>query len=383
MTQEQRIATLENKVKNLEMAVRALSSQKGVDVSTIMSMQPQPVPQQPYVQKPIVAQPIVTEQKPIVHEDKVIEKTAETSIVKTVEERPIDQKPSINPEKLAEWSRQQQAHTQQQTHQQERVQQWQQHQAQVQQQRQHKQTDTETFLGKKVFVILASVLAFVGVVLFAGAIIPYLTDTIKFLLMCIVSLGFTGFSYWYIKKKETSLSVGLLACSLGTVYITLFTGNLYFKVIPIILLYIALMLWLLVAFYCSRYKPLLFNIIGQLGILISLILCTGDAIIKHNGSYVLYAIIYVIVAEILYDVLFKKEGYLINTISMLLSVAIISYPIIYELSESNRNSFLPFDIDKMTISNMFSTFDGKLLSFLLLCCLFGYAIIKNIITHED
>ncbi|MBR5360584.1 MAG: hypothetical protein IK123_06815, partial [Lachnospiraceae bacterium] len=190
--------------------------------------------------------------------------------------------------------------------------------------------DIEAFIGKNIFAIIAAVLVFVGLIVFAAALIPYITDPIKFVLMCVVSLTLTGVGACLVNKKNTVLSISILACGLGTVYITLFVGNLYFKMINTVILYAALIIWILAIYYCSKYKDMVFNIIGQAGILISLILCMVPAFTEQEGAYVLYAMIFVAAAEILYDILFR-DGYLINTISMLISVSILSFPVIYDI----------------------------------------------------
>lgn len=328
MDLEQRVSELENKVSKLEMAVRALSSQQTNKQAPPYVANPKPVQARAVTTPPVRPTAVAMETKPNV---------AASQVTQRVQQQP---RPMTVPPK--------------------------------------KQSDMESFIGKNVFVLIASVLVFIGVVIFAGVVLPYLSDELKFILMCVASLGFTGFSYWFVRKKVNTLSISLLACGLGTIYITLFTGNLYFKVINTVLLYIALLLWIMVIYYCSRYKTFVFNVIGQAGILISLVLCMSDAIAKQRGDFVFYALIYVAVAEILYDILFREKGYMINVISMLTSVMILSYPIIYELEEDYGNSFLPFDVNKITLSDMFTSFNGKLISFLILLGLFGYAIVKNV-----
>ena len=231
------------------------------------------------------------------------------------------------------------------------------------------ETDLESFIGKNVFVIVASVLVFIGVIIFASILFPHLSQTMQFILMCIASLIFTAFSFWFVNKKQNNLSIGLLACSLGTIYITLFTGNLYFKLINTIILYLALLMWCMVIYYCSRYKSTLFNIIGQAGIILSLIICITKAMATGDQQFVLPAMVFVLIAEIMYDILFKEEGYIINIPSMLLSAFILSFAVIPECRE-----YLFFRINGPKL------FDWpKIIAFLILCIIFAYAVVKNIL----
>ena len=242
-----------------------------------------------------------------------------------------------------------------------------------------KKSDLESFIGKNLFVVIASILIFLGVIVFAGTLLPYLSSIMKFILMCLITGAFTGFSFYYIKHKENNLSISLLACSLGTVYITLFTGHLYFKLIHISILFILLLAWLVTVYYCSKYQSLLFNIIGQIGIIISLVLCIVKAFFDINISFILYSTIFVFIAELVYDRLFK-EGYIINSISMLLSSFILSFPVIIKAEKPIVTSGIDFpETRHITIIELFSKPSINTIAFILLIIMFSYIIIKNII----
>lgn len=239
-------------------------------------------------------------------------------------------------------------------------------------------TDLESFVGKKVFTIVASVLIFIGVIVFAGTLFPYLNEEMKFIAMCLASLGFTIFAYMYNQKKNSTYSNALLACGLGTIYITLLTGALYFKFINNIVLYTGLIMWCYAVFCCSRYKTLLFNIIGQSGILISLIIGVANAISKDDSTVIIISVLYIITAEILYNILFKDDKYMINTLSIFISVLILSIPVIRVYDPE-----IPA-LTRISISGILSESPVKIALLALLICLFGYAVVKNIIlTKHD
>ena len=188
-----------------------------------------------------------------------------------------------------------------------------------------KNTDMESFIGKNVFVVVASVLIFVGLVVFAAAVMPYLSDKLKFAAMVIGSIGLSAAGYLLSRKKQSAFNVSLLACGLGAIYITLFTGRIYFKFISDIPLYISLLIWCFIVYYCSRYRSILFNIIGQSGILISLIMGTVSISDSGDSRMALFLAVYVIIAQILYNFLYKQENYLINSVFALLSSVILSF----------------------------------------------------------
>ena len=230
-----------------------------------------------------------------------------------------------------------------------------------------KKSNLETFIGKNIFVILASLLIFIGIVFFAKSILPYFTEQIKFALMCIFSVGFTVFSYFLVQRKKNNLTASMLACGLGTIYITLLTGNLYFKFINAIVLYIALLVWIMVVWFCSNYKTFLFNIIGQVGILVSLILSIFNREVLGNINMLLYVIIFTVVAEVLYEFLFRKEDNYINITCMFLSLIIMQFPI--------------FNNQTMTISEFMGS--EKLPLLIIWSLLLLYIVVKNIISNRD
>ena len=184
--------------------------------------------------------------------------------------------------------------------------------------------DMESFIGKNVFVVVASVLIFVGLIVFAAAVMPYITDEIKFAAMVLGSIGLTAAGFTMTRKKQSALSISLMACGLGAIYITLFTGKIYFNFIADIPLYVFLLAWCVVVFFCERYKSLLFNIIGQLGILISLFMGAGNIYATGETHLAVYLGIYVAIAQILYNSLFKCRNYLINSLSALVSIMVLS-----------------------------------------------------------
>lgn len=233
-------------------------------------------------------------------------------------------------------------------------------------------TNLETFIGKNIFVILASLLVFIGVVFFAKTILPYFSEEIKFALMCIFSVGFTAFSYILVQKNKNNLTASMLACGLGTIYITLLTGNLYFKFINTIILYIALLFWIMIVYFCSKYKTIFFNIIGQAGILISLMLSIMNRSVLANKNLLLYTLIFTVIAEILYEFLFRQDEDYINIGCMLLSLAIMVFPVF------NINAYTASG--RITINTLIT---DRLLLLIVWAVLFLYTNARNILSNRN
>ena len=144
--------------------------------------------------------------------------------------------------------------------------------------------DTEWLVGIRGMGIVASILVFISFILFAMYLIPGLTDEIKMALMFIISGGLTavGLFFW-LRKKESLFFLSLGACGIGALYISLFVSNIYFGMIEQIPLYILLLIWAAGVLYLSKIKPLLFEIIGLSGIIISVMLGTFSCVDDRDG----------------------------------------------------------------------------------------------------
>ncbi len=134
------------------------------------------------------------------------------------------------------------------------------------------QRDIEQTIGKSLMGIFASILIFFSLLFFAAVALPFLNDTIKMILMYVISLGFaiTG-NLLLIKDKKNKWFLSIAGCGMGAVYISLFVSNLYFKTINDIVLYLCVFVWAVVVCILSRLRSDLFLSIGQAGVALSLI----------------------------------------------------------------------------------------------------------------
>ncbi|MCR5419851.1 MAG: DUF2339 domain-containing protein [Lachnospiraceae bacterium] len=235
-----------------------------------------------------------------------------------------------------------------------------------------KNKDMESFIGKNVFVVVASVLIFVGMVVFAAAVMPYLSREVKFAAMVLGSMLLSIAGYMLSRRKSTVFNVALLACGLGAVYITLFTGKIYFGFISDVPLYLSLLVWCVVVYLCSGYKSILFNIIGQAGILISLVMGSVNIVRWGGFRLTLFLAVYVIIAEILYNTLYKNENYLANSMSALVSLMILS-ALVNDFITSTE-----FDIEQ-SYTNIFAA--PVLISVLFILLL--YVLTRNLIYAKN
>ena len=145
--------------------------------------------------------------------------------------------------------------------------------------------------------IAASVLIFISFILFATLMIPLLTDGMKITLMLAVSFGITaaGLIVWFRKNRKSTFFLSLGACGVGAVYISLFMCNAYFHIIDDIILYVLILLWAGGVLFLSKYKQRLFEIIGEIGILVSIVFGCYSCVHSFDSGMLMILTIYSII----------------------------------------------------------------------------------------
>jgi hypothetical protein len=194
--------------------------------------------------------------------------------------------------------------------------------------------DMEKVIGKAWMGILASVLIFASLIFFAAVLIPLLTETVKLVVMYGLSIGFLALGLVLLYRRNNAVNVAVSSCGLGALYLSMLLSNTYFHVLNDVALYLFIFVWAIGVAYLSRTKSRVFLIIGQLGIVISVILgvvlCarTGD----HTKLFILA--VFFLLSAIVYE-LFNREQKLINA-----SFDTVSYVILAVYSVSSME--LPY-----------------------------------------
>ncbi|MBR1693217.1 MAG: DUF2339 domain-containing protein [Lachnospiraceae bacterium] len=159
--------------------------------------------------------------------------------------------------------------------------------------------NAESVIGKKVMGIVASTLIFISLIMFATLFIPKLGDTAKFLLMCVVSASFTVFGLYKLSKDDKSpLYLSITGCGVGAIYISLFLSNVYFHVTGDAGLYLLLLIWAMGVLYLSKQRSRIFQVIGNLGILISVIFGTVLCVMDDDAGKMIILIGYFIIGSL-------------------------------------------------------------------------------------
>ncbi|MCH5256843.1 MAG: DUF2339 domain-containing protein [Lachnospiraceae bacterium] len=162
--------------------------------------------------------------------------------------------------------------------------------------------DYEKIFGKNFMGIFASVLIFISLIIFATLVLPYLSNTIKMIGLYIVSFAILSAGLiLYKKKPENKFYIALIGCGAGSLYITLLLSDLYFKVIGDITLYIFILVWAVFVKYLTKYKNLVFTIIGQSGIFISTILGTALCVREQDIAKFFVLVVFYIISSCVYS----------------------------------------------------------------------------------
>ena len=169
-----------------------------------------------------------------------------------------------------------------------------------------KEKSLESVVGKNLMGILASVLIFIGLILFATVAYETLSDVARVVLIYLLSGLFLAVGRIGMHKNRNAFFLSLTGCGVGAIYISLFLTYGYFHLINGIALYILLALWSVIVFFLGGRGSFLFKIIGQSGLLISafygcvmqLMESKSDAMLSHilvlMGFYIVITAFYLL-----------------------------------------------------------------------------------------
>jgi hypothetical protein len=174
----------------------------------------------------------------------------------------------------------------------------------IQRKKKEEGKDYEKLFGKSLMGVFASILIFIAILSFSTLILPYLSEEIKLVGLYIISFAIAAFgTIKLMKHNESKFYAAVSGCGIGAIYITLFLSDFYFKMMNDFVLYLCLFIWVLVVYYLSRIKSNLFEIIGQIGITISIIL--GMILCVYSSDSIKFLVL--LIFFILTECVFKKR----------------------------------------------------------------------------
>lgn len=173
--------------------------------------------------------------------------------------------------------------------------------------------DIEKFLGKYWMGIMASFLIFISIILFAVTVLPYMTDTVKIIVIYAVSMAFITVGLILYKKTLRLFYMILTSCGMGALYISLLLSNVYFKVLEDIPLYLCFFVWATGIAFLSRNSIRTFHIVGNVGIILSILLGVMNCVHSCDSSKLITLTVFFFVTALLYE-FFNRRFFITNTI---------------------------------------------------------------------
>jgi len=179
----------------------------------------------------------------------------------------------------------------------------------------------ESWVGTILMDALASFLIFIALITFAKLLSPYITDTVKIIVMYSSSITMTMTGFVYNKKKpKNTFYIALLACGSSCIYISILVAGIYFKAVSSMKMYIQIGIWAGLIIFLKRTKNgWLFFAIGNFGYLVS-IFFTIEIDSKNDVSLIIPILIYVVMIGLVYQITYwknKKQRYTQNFINIL------------------------------------------------------------------
>ncbi len=185
-----------------------------------------------------------------------------------------------------------------------------------------KEKSLENIVGRNLMGILASILIFIGMILFATVAYESFNSMARLCSIYAVSAVLLVIGLVGMHKNRNAFYLSLAGCGAGAVYISLFLTYGYFELINGFALYILLALWSVVVFFLGGKGSLLFKTIGQSGVLISVFYGTIMQFMEMKSpallSFTLVLMIYYIAVTVFYLLMDHTKGYRANLPSFIM-----------------------------------------------------------------
>jgi hypothetical protein len=114
-----------------------------------------------------------------------------------------------------------------------------------------------------------------------------------------------------LNRRDSAVFVAISSCGLGAVYLSMLMSNIYFEVIGDITLYLFVLVWAVGVAYLSRTKSRVFLVIGQTGLVLSVILGVISCGRAEDNQKLLILTVFFLLSAAVYE-LFNPQQKLIN-----------------------------------------------------------------------
>jgi uncharacterized membrane protein len=158
------------------------------------------------------------------------------------------------------------------------------------------QPSLETFFGRNVIGIVASVLVFLGLVFLGFLVVPLLTDALKITALFLLSalLGAVGFIL--NRTYNNNFTKALLGTGCGAFFISIMLTHLWFHAFSDLVALVLLLVWLILCFILTKAtQSLLVVIVTHLGMAISV---TAACIVGVDDGKMMLVLAYQVAATV-------------------------------------------------------------------------------------
>lgn len=210
----------------------------------------------------------------------------------------------------------------------------------------------ERWLGTRLFNIVASLMIFIGLVLFCTLGYEYITDGMKIAAMHFVSISFVGIGGYLTKKNRSVFSLGLTGCGMGSFFIAILLTHIYFHAINDIIAFSLLLVWIVLALFLSKkLNSLMLSITAHIGMAISVCFAfsmgfSADKIILPI-IYQLASIAVIIIGNIICYKKTYRFGLFLSMGLLIYSSGVISFVF-------GKSGVVPFEVSIMLASIVFA-----------------------------
>jgi hypothetical protein len=187
----------------------------------------------------------------------------------------------------------------------------------------------ESWIGRNVFGIAASVLIFFGLLFLKVREWSNVGDWLKVLMMFAVSGALTGLGIVLGRKKQNTFTRILTGCGFGAVFISIFATYLYFHMLSEIVAYCILFVWLAAAMLMTRFSQSVYLCaVAHLGMAISICFSYAQMAGFHQSFLLVYQFVSIAVV-IVGNRLCYRQAYRFGLLLSLGLTLVASYYMLY------------------------------------------------------
>ncbi|MCL2881535.1 MAG: DUF2339 domain-containing protein [Coriobacteriia bacterium] len=161
----------------------------------------------------------------------------------------------------------------------------------------HKINVTESWVGRNVLGIAASVLIFIGLIFLGALIYRHLSNDVKIAGMFLISAIPTGLGFFLSRKKPNPFTVILTGCGFGAFYLSILLTHLYFGRLSQMVALIVLLVWTVVTLLAAKkLASAAISVVAHIGMAIALCFAFSQPLLEKNlFSLVVYQLVSIVV----------------------------------------------------------------------------------------